>query len=119
MFGIGMPEMLVVCLVFLLVVRNRLPPLAPPLAQILGDELADFRRARKGHNFSKPREPLHPMNAKILRVLIVLAATAAFAILAALAVRKYRQITFYPGTTVALLSPTASSLRSPASFPVV
>jgi len=50
MFGIGMPEMLVVCLVMLLMFGNRLPS----VMRSLGVGITEFKKGIKGEGVTDP-----------------------------------------------------------------
>lgn len=50
MFGIGMPEMLVVCLVMLLMFGNRLPS----VMRSLGVGITEFKKGIKGDGMTDP-----------------------------------------------------------------
>ncbi len=50
MFGIGMPEMLIVCLVVLLLFGNRLPS----VMRSLGVGITEFKKGIKGEGMTDP-----------------------------------------------------------------
>ncbi len=54
MFGIGMPEMLVVCLVMLLMFGNRLPS----VMRSLGVGITEFKKGIKGEGVTDPNASL-------------------------------------------------------------
>ncbi len=54
MFGIGMPEMLVVCLIMLLMFGNRLPS----VMRSLGVGITEFKKGIKGDGMTDPNATL-------------------------------------------------------------
>lgn len=54
MFGIGMPEMLIVCFVVLLLFGNRLPS----VMRSLGVGVTEFKKGIKGEGMTEPATPL-------------------------------------------------------------
>jgi sec-independent protein translocase protein TatA len=54
MFGIGMPEMLIVCFVVLLLFGNRLPS----VMRSLGVGVTEFKKGIKGDGLTDPPAPI-------------------------------------------------------------